>query len=367
MKKECLVCKTEFETTDGRIKLCSDNCRLKYKEYFKKKTSNLLTGIENQDYIVCQWCGMKVKRIYGKHILKFHPEKTSNDYKNDFPAAQLTCLLDKHNTSINSGKHMRLPKYRELASKQISGERNPNHKSKTTELQRKQISPFSKEFYKKRNLKEEDRKRFINKALKDREFSTRLEYWVKKGLSKDEAKEKLKERQTTFSLKKCIEKLGEEKGLERWKQRQEKWKEKVFNENTYIGRGESILSSTIISEIIRNEYSDKFELLYGKNEKFIYDSINERAYKYDLVNNTNKRIIEINGIFWHCKPSLYESNYFHKVKKMTAKEIWEYDKIKTKLAIKKGYKILTIWEDDFYSNPDYVIEKCIKFIYETND
>ena len=52
---------------------------------------------------------------------------------------------------------------------------------------------------------------------------TRIQYFIDKGLTEDEAKIALKERQSTFSLEKCIIKYGEIEGTKRWKERQIKW------------------------------------------------------------------------------------------------------------------------------------------------
>lgn len=318
---------------------------------------------EKEDFIICQLCKQKVKRIYGKHLKVYHKGMTSKEYKEKFPGYPLNTSKDKFNTSKNSGKFMKEDKWRKWASKKNKGEKNPNHKLNTTKKQRKERSPFSKEFYKKKNLSEHDRKIFIKEALNDREFDTRIEYYLKRGYSEEESKKKVKERQTTFSLEKCIKKFGEEKGLQRWKERQEKWKSKVFNKNTYIGRGTSKLSNTIISEIIKyNKNNNK--LLYDNNEMFIYDNINKQAYKFDLTNKTTKKILEINGVFWHCRPTIYESSYVHKVKKMTAQEIWDYDKAKHNLAIKNNYQIFILWEDDYNKDPKGSIKRCIEFIYE---
>jgi len=54
-------------------------------------------------------------------------------------------------------------------------------------------------------------------------YPNQIGYWLKQGYSEEESKQKVKERQTTFCLDKCIEKYGKEKGIERWEQRQEKW------------------------------------------------------------------------------------------------------------------------------------------------
>ena len=63
--------------------------------------------------------------------------------------------------------------------------------------------------------------------------TTNIKYWLKKGFNEDQAKELLKQRQSTFSLKKCIEKYGEETGLEVFNKRQEKWINTLKNKEDY--------------------------------------------------------------------------------------------------------------------------------------
>lgn len=50
-----------------------------------------------------------------------------------------------------------------------------------------------------------------------------IDYYTSRGFTEKEAKAKLKERQSTFSLEKCIERYGEEKGRKVFEARQEKW------------------------------------------------------------------------------------------------------------------------------------------------
>jgi hypothetical protein len=328
----------------------------KRREFFKDK-------IEGEDYVICKWCGKKTLRIYGKHIKYCHPGKTSNDYKNEFPGFPLSCKKDFENISKNSGKHMKEEKWRKWASEKMLGKKNINSRFITDEKTRKERSPFSKEFYVKRNLPDEQRAIFIKKVGDSIVHYTTLQYYTNKGYSEAEAKLLLKDRQTTFSLEKCIQKLGKEEGLKRWKERQEKWKEKVFNNEQWIGLGISYLTIEIIDNILLYN-KDKTKLLHGKNEKFIYDKDLKRVYKYDLTNPINKKIIEINGTYWHCKPELYEPNYFNKVKKLFAYQIWEYDKRKIETAKLYGYDILIIWEDEYYLNSNKIIKKCVDFIYE---
>lgn len=57
--------------------------------------------------------------------------------------------------------------------------------------------------------------------------TTSIEYYLNKGLSQEEAEIALSERQSTFSLDKCIQKYGEEEGKRIWKERQDKWQERL--------------------------------------------------------------------------------------------------------------------------------------------
>ena len=112
------------------------------------------------------------------------------------------------------------------------GENNPRHHSKVSKLELQQTSPFSIEFYKRKypdkTLKEcqEILDNFINNVLSSRGpdfYSTALAYWLKLGYDEETAKEKLSERQRTFTLEKCIEKYGEEEGTKIFQDRQKRW------------------------------------------------------------------------------------------------------------------------------------------------
>jgi hypothetical protein len=63
--------------------------------------------------------------------------------------------------------------------------------------------------------------------------TTRIEYWLSKGYSEDEAKIKLSNRQTTFSKQICIEKYGELEGLKVFNSRQENWIKSLSNNPNY--------------------------------------------------------------------------------------------------------------------------------------
>jgi len=223
----------------------------------------------------------------------------------------------------------------------------------------KMVSDYQKQNSLKYINKWKDKK---NKFEYKKQFNTKIEYYIDKGYTYDESKQKLKDRQKTFTLEKCIDKYGNEQGLKVYNDRQEKWIKKVFNENTCMSKGRSIVCDKFIGDLILSINNDSItnNFLYGKDEKFIYDKNNKRSYSYDLC--YNKKIIEFHGDFWHSNPSIFKSDDIHRIKKIKCSEVWEFDKNKLQIAKKHNYEILVIWESEYYNNKEKVIEKCKKFL-----
>jgi hypothetical protein len=190
-------------------------------------------------------------------------------------------------------------------------------------------------------------------------FDNKIEYWINKGYSEEEAKIKLKNRQTTFSLEKCIEKYGEEKGRLKWVERQKIWKENLHNNFEKYGDSRTP-SSKFASDCIKN-ICKKINITVPKKEKWIfnYDGDN-KSYDFTL----NNKIIEFNGDYWHMNPKQYIPTDYNKSLSMTAIEKWESDNNKYKLAIKNGYDILVIWESEYKQDKEKVIQECINFLNE---
>ena len=220
-------------------------------------------------------------------------------------------------------------------------------------------------------LSAKNRKRFREKLdkveIEKGWNNTTLEYYLKKGLSLKNAKIALKERQSTFTLKKCIAKLGQEEGTLRFVNRQIEWIKK-WKDLYYAGA-----FSTAPLTLNNNRYSkpsiELFTVLsnfyidacWGINEYFI-SGIPNYFYDFTLINS--RKIIEFNGSYWHCDPEKYDADYFHFVRKMYAKDIWAFDDLKKQRAINNGFVLLTIWENEFKLFPEETIHKCKIFLDE---
>lgn len=310
-KKICPICGKPFIQTAPANKYCSDECykQAKYdllKQRVIEESKIEFTGEEGVDYVECKICGQRMSQFHVAH-LEMHGV-TKEEYEAKYGKMQHFC-----------SKHI---------EECFCGENNPNHSSKVDEQTRKERSPFSKEFYKARDLSEKDREAFHKQVAENRSYNTRLSYYTDLGYDEDTAREMLAERQ-----------------------------------RTYKGGSYSKSAEELINLVLEDKIDDP-KFLHGHNEKrFSYDDNGVTKYfRYDLTNEETKRIIEFNGDFWHGNPEKYDPQDINTITGQTYESISERDAFKQQIAVNNGYSVIVIWESDFKKNKDSIVETCKKFI-----
>ena len=387
--KKCERCGNNFLASSNYVHFCEE-CSIIVKREAKdrhnksrliaKQNKLLKDGIEGVDYIIDLWNGLPTTRIAGRWIKERHPGRTIDEYKKEFPDAPLVCGKTSNKLSEISKSYMNRPEVKQYLSDLFKGDKNPNAKCNTTEEQRKAISPFSKSFknYDRMTNEEKDQQiRAYRQTDRDDRNTNQIKYWVNKGYSEDEAKQKVSERQRTFTLEKCIEKYGEEEGTRRYIDRQKNWSAKVelqYQKGLFSkiphSQNSSIYSKfekDIVDSIIELLDIDIDDIYCYKTSQFRLENTNEscknKIFSYDL--KIGNKIIEFNGDFWHMNPDMYDSDYVHPYSNLSAEEKWEIDEIKLNCAFQNGYEVLTIWEQEYNENKEATIQKCVEFL--TND
>ena len=248
-----------------------------------------------------------------------------------------------------------------------SGVNNPMHHSKVSIQKTKECSPMCIEFYREHypDLSKEEQENLwkekhnkMTVSMKNAIKTTNIEYYLNKGMSWDEAKKALHDRQATFSLSKCIDRYGEEEGIKRFKERQNKWKASL--RKSFLIDGDSRGMQSKVANKLFDDISNLLNIENPIKEKFIYDKETKNGYAYDFC--YKDKIIEFNGDYWHCNPRKYKEDYVNKTSGMLAKEIWGKDEYKKKLAEKFGYQVHYVWEMDYKKDPSFELIKCIKFL-----
>ena len=242
------------------------------------------------------------------------------------------------------------------------------------EIKRICLTPTNVKFWVNRGYSEAEAREIISKnqieAAKQVDFEKRLipsniEYWTRIGLSEKEARQKVSEHQSTFSLKTCIEKYGEEEGKKRFTNRQVKW-QKTLYKNGKLKAGYSQISQDLFYELIKDININELNNIFfaKKGGEFVLSDDNG-FYRYDFTDIKNKKIIEYNGDDYHANPIKYKpTDYPNPFRKnITAQEIWVRDNHKKELAEQYGFEVLVIWDSEYrWGNKEEVIKKCLNFL-----
>lgn len=220
-----------------------------------------------------------------------------------------------------------------------------------------ELSPYSTKHKRYAMLSEEERVNAVSNFAKNvvknitpDNSPLHIEYYIKRGMSEAEAKEALKNRQSTFSLEKCIEKYGEEEGNKRWLERQEKWLEN-YKKLNYSKVSQKLFWD--IFEVFENDADNIYFATLdknkqrddsGKNYEYLFRS-GKRHLKLDFFLKNKKKVIEFDGYYWHRAHA----------KRITNEE-------KDALLKEAGYDVYHVNEMDYYDDPTEVLKNCIKFL-----
>ena len=186
-----------------------------------------------------------------------------------------------------------------------------------------------------------------------------VQYWINKGFAEDDAKNKVREIQSTNKIDVYINKYGEQEGIKRWVDRNKKWGKIMLEKKMksgHIGSAYSQSSKLFFAGVIKKLKDNNIsfnKVYYGEEEFCKWDSEYKRPYFYDFVIPDIYLCIEYNGLKFHPKEGdiqwigLYGDTYEYKI---------QYDKRKLEVIENCGYKTLVIWEDDDLDKmSDYIV------------
>lgn len=266
---------------------------------------------------------------------RMYPEKTPEEHKQMMEEYKKSYLAKRPNNS---------------------GINNPAHHSKTTPEERKRRSPMCIEFYEYKypeKTHEEhlqmlsDHKKLVKNRITPENTCTRIEYWLAKGYSEEEAR-KILSTKFIWNLERSIAKYGLEEGTKRFNKRNENWQKSLHKSflNPCL-HTQSRWAQNVIDNL--KPYFKEIEQEYLLS-----------GFSYDL--RLDNKFIEFNGDYWHMNPSQYKSTDVQKISGKTAKQIWDKDKRKIEAAKQNNFNILVIWENDYSKDPIAIIQQCKKFL-----
>ena len=347
IKTICKVCNKEFLAFAKTEKYCCKECakiaaRRQIQE--NKRLKSIEQYKDTPGIAICKECGFRGHDLY-THI-RFAHNLTTEEYCEKYNCTPDQLLSEQ--THINRSKAQRNsvnPNKRRFKS----GSENPafNHGGK--------FSPFSKNFDKYNGLSEEEKEaKILDLAKKANDNKMEAgncvftkEYYINHfNMSEDEAEKALSERQSTFSLEKCIERYGDEEGRKIWLERQEKW-QKNYKHANYSKISQELFKEL---EILLKPYNLSIYFATNgedptqNNEKVL--NLSTGVLRPDFYIDELNLVIEFDGDYWHGTLPSGKSR----------------DEVKNQRMETDGVPYLRVKEKDYRKDKNKVLNDCLTFI-----
>lgn len=322
--------------------------------------------------VKCEICGKKFKTITRTH-LKTHGFSVS-DYKDKYPSAETHSVatrkklstnreeywVEKHGSEEGKKKYLEYKKF--LADKNTFDYKKQKYKWSMEQFQ---------EFNKSRAVTEdnlikkygqvEGKKKYLDYVDKQRDAGTSLDYFIDL-LGETAGKRRYKQvcRSKAHTLETYLTRY---KDPDLAKKKLVQFHEKRGDNPEYSSELERQFIVDLSATI---DVSNLYSIVHGKQFGQWCQEL-EQYVKYDLVSTTRMFCIEFNGDYWHCNPRMYTSDYQHPHAGLTAKEIWDKEEKKLRTLKDQGYSIKVIWESDYKTDPQNVIEETKCWIEQLSD
>ena len=296
-QRTCTCCGKEY-LGYYNSKFCSLKCRremsnqkMRQKHIDEREILFDENSKEGYDYVICPICNAKFKQITMFHFSNVHGIYDRLKLFQMYPNLQMTC--------------------QKMIDEKLKGDNNPMSSANKTEEERKRSSPYSLEHYlyskgaKDKEEAIEMRQHFLDSLDRSKwENANRIDYYLKRGYTEEEAYRIRTEKCTSNGLDFYIEKYGKEKGTEKFNNRLKYWKHKIYNGNHHSKIADKFFLK--LSEL----YDKKDNIYFGNHEYMLtYDG---KVILPDFLDVDNKKIIEFYGDYWHCNPNKYTSESYNK-------------------------------------------------------
>lgn len=337
MKKgKCIKCNLEFDKKTRSTRIC-DNCNItncnRCGNLFKKltNTSKICEKCLIKKCIICnnefkhyskqtcsQKCFYKLLSISTKRIHK----ETSGERYLKIKESNRTKLTKELIDSIEEVLKLTYVKDKKLISKKAS---NNKHSEKL-------INQYIEKFPEKWN------------KYKDNFFKGQLDKKVQL-LNPDEFKELIHD----------INKYSHSFNLKKWKigsKTQKRLFDFYIKTNDYLSKKETFPEKQIRRILEENNISFKREVC-----------LNNKKHRIDFLLE-NKKVIEVNGDFWHANPEIYGEDV-EKYHPLQLRTLVRY-KNKVLFLSENNYELLEIWENEIDNNYEDVKNKILKYARSDN-
>lgn len=191
---------------------------------------------------------------------------------------------------------------------------------------------------------------YAKKLWEDEEFRNKKSELNRKLWEDEEFKQKMiqitKERWKNSEYRKKMSEMTSERFKKLWKDEEYR---KIMAEKFFRQREKQTVPELIIQQIL-----DELEVHYHYNNPLV---LSDRFVVPDFLLK-NKKVIEVQGTYWHADPRFYDKKDLNDIQKSNLKN----DQEKYKVYKENGYDVLYVWEYDIENHPEKVRKQIKEFL-----
>lgn len=370
-----------------------------YKEIIKKfnhsvstkQKQELCSQLPNELFCYCRYCGKPI--VHKKTLIKTHKDNSINI---KIPSVK-TRIIDNKNYELSCCEDCLLEHFKQDPPKSskyyyMKGNKYGAYSFGYSEDEYRKIASMTVGVTEKSLIrkwgKEEGLKKWKEYCDKHSYIASKKRYIDKYGKEIGLAKY-YEDRAMTLEM--CIKRHGKKKGKELWNnycERQRYTNSKEYYINKY-GEGKGINkwkenriifakagqsnNSTTISKISQELFNILYKKINTKKEEIYFYSLNKEyelicdngsCYFLDFYDKERNIIIEFNGDYWHANPKIYHNKdviYVHGQEK-SIRKIHKYEKIRKENICKQLNNpiYIIVWESDYKKDKEGTINNLLK-------
>lgn len=180
-----------------------------------------------------------------------------------------------------------------------------------------------------------------------------LQYWIETGFSEEDAQRKLLEYKRSCSPF----------TVEFWKNKGYSESEAQEKATALHKRGGFATCTSLDKKFVSKLERDIFAALQERLTRSLKPQhCIDGKFVYDICDLKSRKIIEVNGTYWHADPRVYSSVDMLVCNGLTVSAVRERDITKLEHAKKFGYDVFVVWEIDWHADREAAIQRMLAFL-----
>ena len=351
---ECKLCSKSYRNlNDLRMHVHRKHHDTTYKDYMHQFYGCNVADFGPMEKHVCSLCSKLLGSLTGlmNHLKKVHPECDCDQYRKDHGLEKQNHDQDKVKCSVCGGTFLNLKRHLAWKHKDTTA---PQYEARfgAIRMNERTVQRVCQGIYR------------HSQRVKGLSPKKRLALTLGVGAQQSYETWRSSMKQV-LTLDWFVKKYGESDGKKKYEERSRSIRTQIMASRPWTNRNWQRWSK--VSQIL---FWGVYQKTKSRYKKVYFGELNHEyscgtRFNFDFVVEDAKKVIEFNGQRFHVDPVMTKEERERWKQLFTNKDanvVLYEDDVKLTAAKDKGYEILVVWEGEYASKPDVVLQRCLNFL-----